>query len=62
MNEPKDAMRKISHEEFLQDSATVVREAATAPIMVCEADGTPRMIISSPVIEDDEVFGDRRER
>jgi hypothetical protein len=48
-------IRKVSREEFLRDSTKVVREAADAPVMVCDEDGTPRMLISSPVLTDDHV-------
>jgi hypothetical protein len=46
-------LREISNEEFLQDSARIVREAADAPVVVCDDQGTPRMIISSPILDDD---------
>jgi hypothetical protein len=50
-----DAIRTISHKEFLQNSTKVMREAVNEPVMVCDDDGTPRMIISFPVVTDDDL-------
>jgi hypothetical protein len=53
-------IRRISRQEFLQDATKVVREAAQAPVMVCDDQGAPRMIISFPVITDEDEFGEPR--
>ena len=61
MDHSRDSMRKVTPTEFFKDSTTIVRDAAAEPIMICDPDGTPIMIISTPVI-DDEVLGDPRDR
>lgn len=50
-------LKHVSLEEYGRDGVALLREAERSPIVVCGQDGTPRMIVSYPIVTDAEILG-----